>query len=413
MSYQWLRNGAPFGEPTPTPVPYDLVGADVLQGAGLAGTNSPISIRVTATLAGYTTKSATSALVVDHTIDFPVTAVTIGTGDLGVGVGLPLMADTSAWTAPGSTAAPKFTYKWFREAAAISGATKATYTPSSKDVGHTISVQVTGSAFGYTNRTTLAGDVAGVVIPSYIATAPKLKISGTAVVGQTLAFATSGSWGPAAAIVGMSTEQQWFRNGVAIPDATDATYQLVAADGGQKITVRLDAVAARQRQAPGDERRGRSAEDLRRGDDDDRRDRPWQPGRDRGRGRPHRDDRELGGGRAVEVRLPVVQERREDLRRDEVDLYDPVDREEHRPHGRRHGIAHRLQDARPAGLGAEARPRLRVLRAVVQGERLGGAGARRERRDREGQMGARRPRPSLHLVRGRRAHRGRRRPAHL
>lgn len=57
-------------------------------------------------------------------------------------------------------------------------------------------------------------------------------IAGTPGVGQTLTV-KDGAWAPAP----VSLAHQWRRNGAAISGATGASYKLVAADAGQKITV--------------------------------------------------------------------------------------------------------------------------------------------------------------------------------
>lgn len=64
-------------------------------------------------------------------------------------VGRTITANPGTWTASGVT----FSYKWSRNGTAIAGATKATYTPTSKDVGQRMTVTVTGKKTGYTSGT--------------------------------------------------------------------------------------------------------------------------------------------------------------------------------------------------------------------------------------------------------------------
>lgn len=61
------------------------------------------------------------------------------------------------------------------------------------------------------------------------------KVSGTAKVGGTLSVSSVGAWSPAPT----SATYQWYRSGAAISGATRSSYQLVAADRGKKITVRV------------------------------------------------------------------------------------------------------------------------------------------------------------------------------
>ncbi|MFT4232254.1 MAG: S-layer homology domain-containing protein [Leucobacter sp.] len=63
---------------------------------------------------------------------------------------------------------------------------------------------------------------------------PKPTISGTAYTGGTLT-AHPGNWSPGV----WSFEYQWLRDGKTIPDATDATYTLTAADAGKAIAARV------------------------------------------------------------------------------------------------------------------------------------------------------------------------------
>ena len=63
-------------------------------------------------------------------------------------------------------------------------------------------------------------------------------VSGTAVVGQLLTV-VPGTWSPQPAF-----SYQWLRNGKPISKAKGATYKLVAADLGKKITVKLTATKA-------------------------------------------------------------------------------------------------------------------------------------------------------------------------
>jgi hypothetical protein len=59
------------------------------------------------------------------------------------------------------------------------------------------------------------------------------KVSGTAKVGKTLK-AKAGAW-----TSGTKLSYQWLRNGKAIKKATKASYKLVKADKGKKITVKV------------------------------------------------------------------------------------------------------------------------------------------------------------------------------
>jgi len=143
-------------------------------------------------------------------------------------VGSTLTAKPSTW----SPAPTKFTYQWLRNGTAISGATKATYKLTAADAGKKITVQVAGSKSAYRTITTVSTATA---IPLQTLTkTPTPTISGTTKVGSTLT-AKPGTWAPAP----VTLKYQWLRDGKAISGATKATYKLVSADKGKKITVKV------------------------------------------------------------------------------------------------------------------------------------------------------------------------------
>ncbi len=134
LAYQWYRDGAPIASATASS--YNLTVNDV--GFG-------ITVRVTATKAGYTTVFRTSAPV------GPVPALTLtatptptisGTAQ----VGEQLTASAGSWQPAPVTLA----YQWLRNGSPISGATSDTYTAIGADLGAALSVRVTGSKVGYT-----------------------------------------------------------------------------------------------------------------------------------------------------------------------------------------------------------------------------------------------------------------------
>ncbi|MGC4174966.1 hypothetical protein [Demequina sp.] len=125
-----------------------------------------------------------------------------------------------------------FSYQWYRNGSAISGATKSTYKLTSSDSTKKISVKVTGSKPTYTS---VSKTSAQVTMPKFFTKAPTPAISGTLRSGHTLT-AKAGTWSPSA-----SLSYQWYRNGVAISKATKSTYKLTSTDKGKKIQVRVRA----------------------------------------------------------------------------------------------------------------------------------------------------------------------------
>jgi hypothetical protein len=213
LAHQWFRAGAAISGATAST--YVLVPAD------LAAT---ISVRVTGTKPGYTAVSKTSASTVAiaaGTLISPTPTIS-GTRQ----VGSQLTAVPGSW----GPAPVTLRYQWFRTGTAISGANLSTYTPSSTDIGRTLTVRVTGSKPGYStvSKTSVGAVALGTL------TAPTPRITGTLKVPNTL-NATAGTWGPGT----VALTYRWHRNGAAISSATGMTYKLSGLDAGAVLTVKV------------------------------------------------------------------------------------------------------------------------------------------------------------------------------
>lgn len=218
--YQWLLDDVP------------IAGATTSSYSPLAGdVGETVKVRVTASKAGYTTTSATSAgVVIEDAPVFvmePLAAPSIsGTPRVGVA----LTASPGQWSPAGS-----YAYQWLVNGVVISGATGQKYTPSAGTLGKRISVRVTASKEGYTSST-LTSAQTGTVAAGIIRCTVAPKITGVVKVGRYLT-ASNGSWTPG----GLTYRYQWYRNGVAISGATAKTYKLTAASRGKRITVKVTA----------------------------------------------------------------------------------------------------------------------------------------------------------------------------
>jgi hypothetical protein len=140
----------------------------------------------------------------------------------------------STLTAKAGTWAPSkvtLKYQWLRDGTAIPSATKTTYKLTSADPGTGISVAVTGSKSGYASATTTSLPLA---IPLALTDTPTPTVSGVHAVGSVLTV-DPGTWTPD----GVDLSYQWFRSGTAIPEATETTYPLAAADAGKSVTVKV------------------------------------------------------------------------------------------------------------------------------------------------------------------------------
>lgn len=144
FTYRWAVNGSVVSGVTGTtfkPRPSDV--------------GKKITVRVTGTKDGYPPATRTSnptTAVVKGTL---VTARPTITGV--VKVGSKLTARRGTWTT-GTT----FTYRWYANGKAISGATSTTYKPTKAVQGKTITVKVTGTKTGYVS-VTRASKVTGAV----------------------------------------------------------------------------------------------------------------------------------------------------------------------------------------------------------------------------------------------------------
>ncbi len=221
LSYQWLRGGVAISGATANT--YTLGDNDV---------GEQISVRVSYTDGNGTSESLTSAqtAAVTNVNDTPsglptisgtaaedqtLTAVTSGISD-GDGLG-------------------SFSYQWLRDGVSISGATASTYTLGDADVGTQVSVRV-GYTDGNGTLETVTSNPTSSVANVNDAPGGSLTISGTAQEYETLAANTaalSDNDGLGA------FSYQWLRDGSAITGATTSTYDLVAADIGTRVSVRV------------------------------------------------------------------------------------------------------------------------------------------------------------------------------
>ena len=211
LGYQWYLNGAPISGATSST--FTLVQADL---------NGSIVVKVTGSLAGYTsvTKASSAATVL---LKIPVTPTPTFTGTVATGAKLTAVPGT--WTKK-----VKLSYQWLRNGTSIAGATGKTYTLTVADFGQQVSVAVTGTlAGGY--LTTTQTSASSTVAPGTIAKKPKVKFTGAAKPGGTLT-ASAGAW-PA----GTTLSYQWLRNGTAISGATSSTYSVKAGDAGASISL--------------------------------------------------------------------------------------------------------------------------------------------------------------------------------
>ncbi len=216
LSYEWLRGTTVVG----SGVSYEVQDADVGQS---------LTFKVTGVMEYYTPASRTSAAVIGGYAweETPAPEV-LGTAKFGQ----TLTANEGSWL-PTPTS---FTYQWMRGVDPISGATGKTYVLQPADIGHPVTVKVTGVKTNYVSSPQTSEPTGDVEVADY-STAPIPTVTGNLNVGQVLT-AVPGVWAP----VPTSFTYQWRRDGGDISSATASTYTLTADDLGEQMSVVVTAV---------------------------------------------------------------------------------------------------------------------------------------------------------------------------
>lgn len=217
-TYQWLRDGAPISGATTKTFTTQVSDA-----------GKQISVAVTGKRNVFVDRTWTSN---------PVTIAGIGSID---GTTLPTITGTlrlgqTLTAVPGAGWAPaptNYSYQWFRDGAPIAGAVGKPYLLQAADVGHALSVSVTGSKSGYTAHTAVS-DPTGTIEDLPKVTGTDLPtITGEQRITKTLTATPATTWTP----VPTTLTYVWLRDGQPIPGATAVTYTLTADDVTHHISV--------------------------------------------------------------------------------------------------------------------------------------------------------------------------------
>lgn len=141
-------------------------------------------------------------------------------------IGHTLTVKTGKWSPKPS----KFTYRWRRDGAKISGATKSKYVLTRSDLGTYVTVEVTASR-KKGQHTIRESTTNSVIRPdTFVAATP--TITGSRDVGDTLT-ANTGGWSPAPE----AFTYQWSRDQQPIAGATSSTYTTTTQDAGDDLAV--------------------------------------------------------------------------------------------------------------------------------------------------------------------------------
>ena len=221
FSYQWYREGTPIDGATGDS--YVLTQADV---------GAEISVQVSWT-DGFGVVELVNSDPTDpvaNVNDLPTGGIAI-TGDAFTGSTLNL--DTSALADEDGRGA--LTIKWLRDGVAIAGAAAADYVVTAGDHGAVITAQVSYTDGGGTLETVASLATDQVKNPN-VAPTGEVEIGGTVEIGETVTAITDtladGNW------LG-SFAYQWFAAGAAIAGATDADFEISAAQAGQGMSVKV------------------------------------------------------------------------------------------------------------------------------------------------------------------------------
>ena len=208
LSYQWLKNSQPIVNATGTN--YVIAPGDA---------NSLISVRVSSSKNFLPTASSVSIAVLASNSQLPAATIT---GDARVGsalIGNPI-ANSSV----------SVSYKWYRDGRLISGATGATYTPTSSDLQKSISLVTSVSQLGFPLVVTSSSPR---VIALGVLAKPDVAIAGTAATGNTLLINATIPYGAKATY-------QWLRDSTVITGASRSAYTVKAADLNSLITAKIN-----------------------------------------------------------------------------------------------------------------------------------------------------------------------------
>ena len=143
-------------------------------------------------------------------------------------VGSTLSATAGTWSPSDVT----LKYQWLRDGVIITGATRTSYMLTADDVGHAMTIAVTGSKTGFASRTASSAPTVPVTAGKLTSATP--TVTGTPKVGTALT-AEPGSWGPGAVTFGY----QWLADSTAISGATSKTFTPTDAQLGKRISVRV------------------------------------------------------------------------------------------------------------------------------------------------------------------------------
>jgi len=220
VSYKWQTRAAGsawVNVPKATKSSYTIAAADA---------GKDLRLVISATKPGYdfaVIEGPSAPVYFTAPLAFTTTPVVAGSGAVG----------TTLSTTSGSlnVSGAKFSYQWFRDGVALPAATTSSLVVQKSFIGNELTVAVTAAKAGYAPISFTPNVVFATEGAAPTATGKSLpKISGSAVVGQTLS-ATTGVW----SLDGLTFQYDWKLGGVST-GVTTSTY-VVTAPGAVTVTV--------------------------------------------------------------------------------------------------------------------------------------------------------------------------------
>ena len=132
-----------------------------------------------------------------------------------------------------------YRYQWLAGGADISGATGSSYLLTTTEQGQTIQLKVTFTDDADNQESLTSAETLAVAAKPNTVAAGEPTISGTPQVGQELTAGTS-AISDEDGLANVSYQYQWLRDDAEIAGQTNSTYELVSADEGKTIKVRVN-----------------------------------------------------------------------------------------------------------------------------------------------------------------------------
>ena len=153
-------------------------------------------------------------------------------------VGETLTADTSPIADVDGLTNVSYRYQWLAGGSDIAGATSSSYTLTSSQQGQTVQVRVSFTDDAANQESLTSAETLAVAARPNTAATGEPTISGTPQVEQILTADTS-AMSDANGLNNVSYQYQWLRDDADIAGQTNSTYELVSADEGKTIKVRV------------------------------------------------------------------------------------------------------------------------------------------------------------------------------